>query len=110
MTESRLLNVHEAARAYGCSRSQFYVLIKCGLMVPPLRRGKGGRWPSDEIELINLERCRHFTAAERRDPRPDEQIRMENVRTFVAQLVRERSEADLTSVTDNMLSSEPRAS
>jgi predicted DNA-binding transcriptional regulator AlpA len=93
MSES-LLNVHEAAKAAGRSRSQFYVDIKCGLMVPPISRGKGARWPAAEIGIINLYRAQQIRAGSRCNCESCKRAPDEEIKALVAQLIQERAGSD----------------
>jgi predicted DNA-binding transcriptional regulator AlpA len=89
-----LLNVHDAAKAAGRSRSQFYVDIKCGLMVPPIRSGKGARWPAPEIRIINLFRAQQLKRAPRCNCESCKREPDEEIKALVAQLVQDRTGSD----------------
>lgn len=97
MTRASFLRVHEAAEAYGCSRSQFYVLIKCGLMVPPIRRGKAALWPADEIGIINVYMARQEEERRKTSSCACESCKRapeEEIKALIARLILERSGGD----------------
>lgn len=94
MTASAFLRVHEAAAAYGCSRSQFYVLIKCGLVVPPIRRGKAALWPADEIGVIKMHMARQREGGSPCSCKECKRAPEDKIKALVEQLVSDRLGAD----------------